>query len=120
MRAGYRLTHAAQADIIAILAWTDEQFGEQARKRYEALIGTAIRDAAARSDDVGCLPRPELGDGVFSWHLAQSRDHAPGKTVHSPRHFLLCRREGEVSVIGRVLHDAMEPRQLLDSRPRWD
>ena len=71
--AGYRLTHAAQADIAEILAWSHEQFGEEARKRYEALIATAIRDAASRSDDGGHTFRPELGIGVFSWHLSRSR-----------------------------------------------
>jgi toxin ParE1/3/4 len=118
--AGYRLTHAAQADIVAILAWSDEQFGEEARKRYEELIATAIRDAASRIDDPGHMPRPELGDGVFSWHLAQSRTRARRKTVRRPRHFLICRREGDVLVIGRVLHDAMELRRYVDPQQRWD
>lgn len=77
--ARYRLTHAAQADIISILAWSHDQFGEEARKRYEALIATAIRDAAVRSDEVGQTVRPELGEGGFSWHLAQSRTHSPGE-----------------------------------------
>jgi len=118
--AGYRLTHAAQADIVAILAWSDEQFGEEARKRYEELIATAIRDAPSRIDDVGHTPRPELRDAVFSWHLAQSRTRARGKTVRRPRHFLICRREGDVSVIGRVLHDAMELRRYVAPQQRWD
>ena len=91
--AEYRLTHVAQADIVAILAWSEEQFGEEARKRYEALIATAIRDAASRSGDIGHTTRPELGDGVFSWHLAQSRTRAPGETVRRPRHFLICRHD---------------------------
>ncbi len=56
--AGYRLSHAAQDDIVSILAWTDEQFGEEARKRYEVLIATAIRDAASRADDGGHTSRP--------------------------------------------------------------
>ena len=38
----YRLSAAARADIIDILAWTHEQFGEAARKRYEALIVTGL------------------------------------------------------------------------------
>ena len=114
--ARYRLTHAAQADIVSILAWSHDQFGEQARKRYEALIATAIRDAATRSDDVGRSLRPELGDGVFSWHPAQSRTHSPGGKVHRPRHFLICRLDGDVLVVGRVLHDAMELRRHLDPR----
>ena len=118
--ARYRLTHAAQADIVSILAWSQDQFGEQARKRYEALIITAIRDAAARSDDVGRRLRPELGDGVFSWHLARSRTRSPGGNVHRPRHFLICRLDADVLVVGRVLHDAMELRRHLDPRQPWE
>lgn len=118
--ARYRLAHAAQADIVSILAWSHEQFGDEARKRYEALITTAIRDAATRSDEVGRRVRPELGDGVFSWHLAQSRTHSPGGNVHRPRHFLICRRDGDVLVVGRVLHDAMELRRHLDPQQPWE
>ena len=118
--AGYRLTHAAQADIVSILAWSDEQFGEEARQRYEALIATAIRDAASRNDDVGHTARSELGNGVFSWHLAQSRTRSPGGTVRRPRHFLICRRDGDVLVVGRVLHDAMELRRHVDPQQDWD
>jgi toxin ParE1/3/4 len=118
--ARYRLTHAAQADIVSILAWSHEQFGEEARKRYEALIVTAIRDAAAQSDAVGRPDRPELGDGVFSWHLAHSRTRSPGGIVHRPRHFLICRRDGDILVVGRVLHDAMELRRHLDPQQPWE
>ena len=118
--ARYRLTHAAQADIVSILAWSHSQFGEEARKRYEALIATAIRDAATRGDGVGQMVRPELGDGVFSWHLAQSRSRSPGGAVHRPRHFLICRRDGDVLVVGRVLHDAMELRRHLDPHQPWE
>lgn len=104
----YRLSLAAQDDIVAILAWSHERFGEEARRRYEALIVTAVRDAAARGDEVGATLRPELGEGVFSWHLALSRTRSPGGAVHRPRHVLLCRRDGDVLVVGRVLHDAMD------------
>jgi toxin ParE1/3/4 len=112
--ARYRLTHTAQADIMAILAWLHEQFGEEARNRYEALIVAAARDAAARSDEDGHKVRSELGDGVFSWHLAQSRTRSSGGTVHRPRHFLICRRDGDTVVVGRVPHDVMELRRHLD------
>lgn len=118
--ARYRLTHAAQADIVSILAWSHEQFGMEARNRYEGLLATAIRDAATRSDEVGRTNRPELGDGVFSWHLAYSRTRSPGGTVHRPRHFLICRQDGDVLVIGRVLHDAMDPRRQLDPLQPWE
>lgn len=118
--AGYRLTHVAQADIVAILVRSEEHFGEEVRKRYEELIATAIRDAASHTGDIGQATRPELGDGVFSWHLAQSRTRAPGKTVRHPRHLLICRRDGDVLVIGRVLHDAMEPRRHVDPEQDWE
>ena len=118
--AGYRLTQTARADIVSILAWSHEQFGEEARKRYEALIATAIRDAASRSDDGGHTLRPELGEGVFTWHLTRSRARAPGGRVHRPRHFLVCRRDGDTLVIGRVLHDAMDLRRHVDPRRTWD
>jgi toxin ParE1/3/4 len=118
--ARYRLTHAAQADIISILAWSHDRFGEEARKRYEALITAAIRDAATRSDEVGHAVRPELGEGVFSWHLAQSRTRSPAGDVHRPRHLLICRRDGDVLVVGRVLHDAMALRRHLDPQQPWE
>lgn len=118
--ARYRLTHAARDDIVSILTWSHEQFGEEARKRYQALIVTAIRDAASRSDDGGRTPRPELGEGVFSWHLSRSRARAPEGKVHRPRHFLICRRDGDTVVIGRVLHDAMDLRRHVDARRTWD
>lgn len=116
----YRITHSAQTDIVAILACSHEQFGEEARKRYEALIATAVRDAASSTDEVGFTPRPELGDGVLSWHLAQSRTHSPGGRVRRPRHFIICRRDEGVLVIGRVLHEAMELRRHLDPNESWE
>jgi toxin ParE1/3/4 len=115
----YRLTHAAQSDAASILAWSDDQFGAEARERYRALIATAIRDAASQPDDVGHVPRPELGDGVFSWHLSQSRTRSPGGIVRRPRHFLICRWDGEVLVVGRILHDAMDLRRHADQQ-RWE
>lgn len=118
--AEYRLTQTARADILSILAWSHEQFGEEARKRYEALIATAIRDAASRSDEGGPTLRPELGEGVRTWHLSRSRARAPGGRGHRPRHFLICRRDGETLVIGRVLHDAMDLRRHVDARRTWD
>lgn len=98
----------------SILDWSQDQFGESARKRYEALIVTAIRDAASRGDTLGATSRPELGEDVSSWHLARGRSRSSGGTVRRPRHFLVCRWDDDVLVIGRVLHDAMDLRRHLD------
>ena len=106
----YRLADAAQADVINILAWTHEQFGEAARLRYESLIVAALRHVATQPDRPGSVARPELGMGLRSWHLRLCRDHVGtgAEVVRRPRHFLVYRTEPSVLVVGRVLHDAME------------
>jgi toxin ParE1/3/4 len=117
--ARYRLSDAAQADIIDILAWSQEQFGEAARLRYESLIVTALRDVATQPNRPGSVERPELGAGVRSWHLGLSRYRARGGVVRRPRHFLIYRVESELLVVGRVLHDAMELARHLDPETSW-
>ncbi len=118
----YRLSEAAQGDVLGILAWTHEQFGEAARLRYESLIVAALRDVAGQPDRPGSLVRPELGAGVRSWHLRLSRDHVkPGvEVVRRPRHFLVYRSELALVVVGRVLHDAMELARHLDPDTSWE
>lgn len=118
----YRLSASAEADVVGILGWTHEQFGEAARLRYESLIVAALRDVAAQPDRPGSIARPELGAGVRSWHLRLSRDHvAEGVgVVRRPRHFLVYRLEPGLLVVGRVLHDAMELARNLDPETSWE
>lgn len=119
--AGYRLSAAAQADLIDTLAWTHERFGESARERYEALVVAALRDISSQPDRAGSIERPELGEGVRSWHLRLSRERARMATgiVRRPRHFLIYRIENSLVVIGRVLHEAMERALHLGSDESW-
>ncbi len=118
----YRLSDAAQADVIDILAWTHEQFGEAARLRYESLIVAALRDVATQPARPGSVARPELGAGVRSWHLRLSRDRVGtgAGVVRRPRHFLVYRFEPALLVVGRVLHDAMEMARHLDPDSSWE
>ena len=118
----YRLSEAAQGDVLGILGWTHEQYGEAARLRYESLIVAALRDVASQPDRPGSLARPELGAGVRSWHLRLSRGHLkPGvEVVRRPRHFLVYRPETALVVVGRVLHDAMELVRHLDPDTSWE
>lgn len=119
--ADYRVSRAAQADIASILGWSNEQFGEEARQRHEKLIVAAIRDAAARTpDNVGDLARPELGRGVFFWHPSRSWATPTGGRVRQPRHFLVCRRDDALLVVGRVLHEAMDPQRHLQAERTWE
>lgn len=116
--ADFRISAAAQADIIEILAQTYERFGELARLRYEYLLLTALRDLAAEPDRTGSISRPELGDDVRSYHLRHSRDRARHESgiVRRPRHLLLFRlARPDLIGIGRVLYDAMEIERHLPS-----
>ncbi|MGI6247740.1 MAG: type II toxin-antitoxin system RelE/ParE family toxin [Pseudochelatococcus sp.] len=116
--ADFRLSDAAQADIIEILAQTHERFGELARLRYEYLLVTALRDLAADASRIGSISRPELGDDVRSYHLRHSRDRARHESgiVRRPRHLLLFRlARPDLIGIGRVLYDAMEIERHLPS-----
>jgi toxin ParE1/3/4 len=43
----YRLSAAAEEDIIQLLAYTQDRFGEIARRRYETLLIAGLRDIAS-------------------------------------------------------------------------
>jgi len=109
--ASFRLSAAAEADIVSVLAWSESQFGDRARRRYERLLATALRTIGADPECVESVPRPELGQGIRSYHLLHSRERARTDEgiVRRPRHFLLYRAiNPDVVGIGRVLHDAMD------------
>lgn len=113
----YRLAAAARRDILDLLEHTHRTFGAPVRRRYEALLVRAIRDVAADPRRIGSVARPELGDGVYTYHLRHSRARArtPDGIVRKPRHILLYRfvPDADLIDIGRVLHDAMEPERHL-------
>ncbi|MFL5287490.1 MAG: type II toxin-antitoxin system RelE/ParE family toxin [Rhodopila sp.] len=115
--ADLRLSTAAEADIVRLLAYIQEQFGDVARRRYEALLATGLADIAALPDRPGSVPRPELGPWVCSYHLRYSRERARTAygVVHRPRHLLLYRViRSDLIGVGRVLHDGIElERHLL-------
>jgi toxin ParE1/3/4 len=115
----FRLSHSADGDIFDILAWSHDHFGELAGQRYGELIVASILHAAEHGDGVGFRSKAELGDGVLIWHLAQSTQRARGSVVRHPRHVLVCRWEGGVLVVGRVLHETMDPTRHLDPDTDW-
>lgn len=107
----YRLSAAAQTDIARLLAYTQSEFGECIRERYQNLLVTALRDLSADPERIGSMPRPELGKDLRSYHLRHSRERAAttGEMIRKPRHLTLYRHmQPEVIEIVRVLHDAME------------
>ncbi|CCV04478.1 Plasmid stabilization system protein [Mesorhizobium metallidurans STM 2683] len=107
----YRLAASAEEDIVELLAYTEANFGEIARVRYERLLITALRDIAADPERPGSFARNELGGKVRSYHLRHSRERA--RTEHGivlrPRHLLLYHvARADLIGVGRVLHDVME------------
>ncbi len=105
------LAPAAKQDMEAVLRWTQEEWGEQARLRYEALLVRAVIDVATNPDLLGSSRRPEIAASARTYHLTHSRTHVAIEVgrVKRPRHFLLyrTRRDGIVE-IGRVLHESMD------------
>lgn len=119
MAADFRLSQSALSDLDRILDDSQRAFGDAARLRYEALISAALRHAAQSRDSVGFKSRPEVGEGVLSWHIANSVWRSTGGRVGRPRHILLCRWEGTRLAVARILHDTMEPTRHLDSETDW-
>jgi len=101
----------ARSDIASILAWTEDNVGPQALKRYARLIATALEQIAENPARAGSSQRPEIAEHCRTYHLYFSRKSAgrAGDRVRQPRHFLLYRvAESNMVEIGRVLHDSMD------------
>jgi toxin ParE1/3/4 len=105
-----RLSALAEDDIVAILARTEETFGEAARLRYEALLAVCLRTIAIDPKCPGSAGRPEIGEGIRTYHLRYGRARIPSeRRVRKPRHFLLYRAlKPELVGVGRILHDGMD------------
>ena len=109
--ARFTLSAAAERDIVSILTWTHEHFGEQARLRYEALLVQAMIDIAENPHCPGSEARDEIAGLARTYHIWHSRnriDKVPGR-VHRPRHFLIYRVNDRKQIeIGRVLHESVD------------
>ena len=109
-----RITGPARRDIAAAMVWSLGKFGADSRDRYRELIRCAL-NAIASGIAGGASSRPELGSGVILYHLRHARGEPA--IVQSPRHFLVCRIEGETAIILRLLHDAMDlPSRMADDQ----
>jgi toxin ParE1/3/4 len=106
------LSPSAKADLREVLEWTLEKFGLRAAKRYRALLKQALVDIAENPERPGSQERPELGQGVFVYHVRLSRKRAQSRfgPVGNPRHFAVYRSRGNRTVIEiiRILHDSRD------------
>lgn len=96
-----RLTHQAERDVEAILAWTEERFGVLQAEAYMDVLALAVEALLAGPDVAGARKRDDILPGIRVLHVARH-----GKRG---RHFLIFREseDGQIDVL-RVLHDSMD------------
>jgi toxin ParE1/3/4 len=109
-----RLAPAAEADLLGILRWTEASFGARQAARYAATIVVALTALRAGPQTVGARARDEVGESVFTLHVAPNR--------RKGRHVLVWRavvRDGrQVVEVARILHDRMDlSRHIADEEP---
>jgi toxin ParE1/3/4 len=113
-----RLSGPAKADIVVILQTSRDRHGEPARRRYRALIATALRRIAADPHGRATADRPELGAGIRSFHIRHSRGETREAAVANPVHVVFFRvADAGVVEIVRVLHERMEAGRHIETEP---
>jgi toxin ParE1/3/4 len=102
------LAAPADWDFIEIMDWSAERFGASAADRYELLIRQALTDVGEDPFRPGSRQRPELRQGIYTYHLSGSCDRVCGNRVKAPRHFLLYRVLSFRVEVLRILHDSRD------------
>ena len=117
--ARFRLSRPAQADLAHILATSAERWGAEDRRRYAALLASAMRRAAADPNGALTRDRPELLPGLRSLHIRHARADAPRPRIGQPVHVLYYRLASpDLIEIIRVSHQRMQPARHLPSPSR--
>lgn len=96
-----RLSAAAELDFLAIVRWTDANFGPRQATSYRATLVAALAALEEGPEVTGSMPRDEIQKGLRTLHV--SRRGLRG------RHFVLyqARVAGTIEIV-RILHDAMD------------
>lgn len=108
--ARFRLSRLARADLARILATSAERWGADGRRRYAALIATAMHQVARDPEGRATHGRDDLLRGVRSFHVRHARTDDLKPRVKKPVHILYYRAvaPGRIEIV-RVLHEHMEP-----------
>jgi toxin ParE1/3/4 len=93
----------ARRDLGRIFRDSETRFGLAARKRYQALVGQAIRDLMADPTRLGT----QADSGRIHYHLRYSKNRVAGEKVRDPRHLLVVRIDGSLMMVLAIVHDAM-------------
>ena len=99
-----RLAAAAENDLLEVLRWTAEQFGDGQARAYATTLSAALAELTYGPKLIGVRARSDIAKGVFTLHVAR---HG-----RKGRHFVMFRighdQRGEVIEVLRLLHDSMD------------
>ncbi len=107
-----RIRKSARRDLIDIYAHTLQRFGDSGRRRYRALIEAALDDLRTDPARNG-VRRFDERCALYPIRFSRRRVEGAAK-VSNARHLLAFRVEGDVLIVLRVLHDAMDLDARLD------
>lgn len=117
--ARFRLSRLAEADVVRILATSEERWGTDGRRRYAAILAAAMRTAAADPQGPITRERSDLLPGIRSLHIRHARGHDPDAKVRRAVHVLYYRAIApDVIEFVRVLHERMEPSRQFGEEPK--
>lgn len=107
-----RRTNQADRDVRSILEWSAAHFGATQAKRYQALLGRAVKHVAKTPKTSLAKNRDDLFLGLRSFHVAKAATRK--KAASHIIFYLGFSEEGETGVwIIRVLHDRMLPDERI-------
>jgi toxin ParE1/3/4 len=106
-----RRSPAARAHLKEVFRYSRAEHGDAGLRRHRALVETALHDIVADPFRVNSRDRPELAQGVRSYHIRHSRDRSAEARVRAPCHVLNYRvtQNTEAITLLRVLQDTWEP-----------
>jgi toxin ParE1/3/4 len=102
-RLDFRFTESADRDVIELLRGSSERFGSVAARRYQVLIGQAVRDLTENPSRIGT----QAEGGRIHYHLRYSRNRVAGEKVREPRHYVVVRIDGSMMIVLAIVYDGM-------------
>lgn len=101
-----RLSQRAKLDIVQILEWTRDHFGDNQVAIYGALVNSALREIEQNPLHARSRSRVDLQQHIRTFAIARKGKNA--------RHLIVHRADGgfEIQVL-RVLHESMDIVQHL-------
>jgi len=89
----FRLSLSAEAELDAILDWSETHFHSIGRIRYATLLVQAMQDLADNPQRNGVAWVTALKRHLGMYHAWHSRNHVsdPAERVHEPRHVIVFR-----------------------------